>query len=83
MVRCLTLLDVDGKEHRGHVGGIAVSERHLWIGSGALLYRAELAEIVDSGPEGSLRLRDPMRTETTASYVAYESGRVWVGEFFL
>src|SRR4051812_48129218 len=31
LVRCLTLTEAGGKAHTRHVGGLAISDRHLWI----------------------------------------------------
>lgn len=82
LVRCLTLVEPDGKAHAGHVGGLAVSDKYLWVGSGSV-YRVPLDELVAAKPIDHLRLRDPFRAESTASYVAYHEKRLWVGEFVL
>lgn len=78
--RCLTLLDANGKAHTGHVGGLAVSDKYLWIGSGEL-YRAPLKAVEDAKRLDYLRLQDRFEAECTASFVAYHDERVWVGEF--
>src|SRR5262245_13271466 len=59
MVRCLTLVEASGKGHTGHVGGLAVSQKYLWIGSGSL-YRAPLADIAAARPVAPLRLQKPL-----------------------
>jgi hypothetical protein len=46
--RCLTLVEASGRPHTGHVGGLAVSDKYLWTGSGEL-YRAPL-EAVEARP---------------------------------
>lgn len=81
LMRCLTLVEVSGKAHTGHVGGLAISDKYLWIGSGPLLYRAPLAALEAAGRVDYLRLKQPFETECTASYVAYHDTRIWVGEF--
>jgi hypothetical protein len=80
--RSLTLLAADGSPHTGHVGGLAVSAKYLWIGSGSL-YRVPLADIAAAAPVAHLHLQTLFRAEPTASYVSYEDKRVWVGEFVL
>lgn len=78
--RCLTLLNANGKAHKGHVGGLAVSDKYLWIGSGEL-YRVPLKAIEDADTSDYLRLQPPFEAECTASFVAYYDKQVWVGEF--
>ncbi|HEX5476960.1 MAG TPA: hypothetical protein VFX09_03815 [Burkholderiales bacterium] len=80
--RSLTLLAADGSLHTGHVGGLAVSAKYLWIGSGSL-YRVPLADIAAAAPVSPLHLPAPFRAESIASTVAYHDKRVWVGEFVL
>lgn len=78
--RCLTLVEADGKPHTGHVGGLAVSDAYLWVGSGKL-YRAPLAAVEAAAPLDHLRLQRAFEAECPASFVAYADKRVWVGEF--
>jgi hypothetical protein len=80
MVRCLTLVEASGQAHAGHVGGLAVSHKYLWIGSG-LLYRVPLADVLAAKLFDHLRLQTPFKAECNASYVGYHDKRVWVGEF--
>jgi hypothetical protein len=80
LVRCLTLVEADGKAHTGHVGGLAVSDKYLWVGSGQL-YRVPLAAVAAAKPVDHLQLGTPFKAACTASYVAYSDKRVWVGEF--
>lgn len=80
MERCLTLVEANGKAHEGHVGGLAVSDKYLWVGSGRL-FRVPLDAVKDARLYDHLRLLPPFEAECTASYVAYHDKRVWVGEF--
>ena len=80
MMRCLTLVEEGGQAHTGHVGGLAVSDKYLWVGSGHL-YRAPLAAIAAAQPVAHLTLRRQFPAACTASYVAFHDRRVWVGEF--
>ena len=80
LVRCLTLVEAGGKAHSGHVGGLAVSDKYLWIGSGQL-YRVPLTVIAATKAIDHLHLEPPVQTECTASFAAYYDQRVWVGEF--
>ncbi len=80
MVRCLTLVEANGKAHAGHVGGLAVSGKYLWVGSGKV-YRASLADVSAAKRFDHLRLQKPFHAECDASFIAYHDKRVWVGEF--
>ena len=80
LVRCLTLVEASGRPHAGHVGGLAVSDKYLWVGSGRL-YRVPLADVVAAQPVAHLRLQPPFHAECNASYIACHDKRVWIGEF--
>lgn len=78
--RCLTLVEDDGNLHTGHVGGVAVSDKYVWIGSGKL-YRAPMAAVEEAKPLDFLKMQPPIETECWASFVGYHNKKVWVGEF--
>src|SRR5262245_12851432 len=78
--RCLTLVESNGKPHTGHVGGLAISDKYLWVGS-EQLYRASLEDILTAQRFAHLSLQKLFHAECDASYIAYHDGRVWVGEF--
>lgn len=80
IVRCLTLVEVNGGAHTGHVGGLAVSDNYLWVAS-KQLYRAPLADVLAAPRNDHLRLQKMFHAECDASYVAYHDKQVWVGEF--
>jgi hypothetical protein len=83
MVRCLTLVGAGGKAHAGHVGGLAVSDKYLWVGSGQV-HRAALAELLAAPASpalGHLRLEKLFQAECKASFVACHERVLWVGEF--
>ncbi|HUQ68660.1 MAG TPA: hypothetical protein VM165_04000 [Planctomycetaceae bacterium] len=81
-VRCLTLLEPSGKPHRGHVGGLAISGKSLWVGSG-VVYRLPLDELQKAEAVAAVRLRDPFRAESTAAFLGCHEQLLWVGEFVL
>jgi hypothetical protein len=82
VVRCITLLDPSGKPHDGHVGGLAVSDDYLWVGSGAV-YRLPLKDLRQAEPVAAIRLQDRFRAESTASFLGCYDHQLWVGEFVL
>ncbi len=80
MVRCLTIINKDGSPHTGHVGGLALSEKKVWIGSKAV-YDAPLRAIVAARPVDYLRVGKAFQAECKASYLTFADGCLWVGEF--
>ncbi|HQY88407.1 MAG TPA: hypothetical protein PK402_07095 [Tepidisphaeraceae bacterium] len=80
VVRCLTLIEAEDEPHSGHVGGLAVSDKYLWIGS-EHLFRVALTAIEDAKPVDYLQLHPPIKTECAAAFVAYHNGLIWIGEF--
>ncbi|HUQ71714.1 MAG TPA: hypothetical protein VM165_19450 [Planctomycetaceae bacterium] len=82
LARCVTLLDPTGKPHDGHVGGLAISDKYLWVGSGAV-FRLPLDDLRAAEPVARLRLLDRFRAESTASFLGCHERQLWVGEFVL
>jgi hypothetical protein len=80
MVRCLTIINKDGSPHTGHVGGLALSGKAVWVG-GKAVYEAPLRGIVAAKPFDYLRVSKAFQAECRASYLAFADGRLWVGEF--
>jgi hypothetical protein len=71
----------DGSPHQGHMGGISVTGKHLWIASGKGIYRVPLEEIVNAEKEDALFLDPPLSTEVTCSFATASTGVLYVGEF--
>jgi hypothetical protein len=80
IARCLTLINEDNSAHTGHVGGVALSGRYVWIGSDAV-YRAPVLDVVAAQPVDHLRIRKVFHAESKASYLTFGDDRLWVGEF--
>jgi hypothetical protein len=80
MTRSLLLLNPDGTRHKGHVGGLAASDKTVWIGSGSV-YSLPIAAIVEEETHGCARLRLEFKAVCAASFVTFARDHVWVGEF--
>jgi hypothetical protein len=68
----------------GHVGGMAVSGKYLWVadtvGSSSLVRRYSLAALKATKNGGYLGFQDVFRTKAS-SYLTIAGGDVWVGRF--
>jgi pimeloyl-ACP methyl ester carboxylesterase len=79
--RSIVLGEPDGSDHSGQVGGIAVSDNHLWVASHPYVYRFGL-EAIDAAIDGELVVAEMrFRPDSRASHVAVHRGWLWVGEF--
>lgn len=78
LVRCMSLQDEDGRPHAGHVGGIAIDSKWVWIGSGDV-YRMPVA-VFDGGSD-TATIAKVFTASGTASFVASHDETLWVGEF--
>ncbi len=79
--RVIWLLAPDGTPFKGHVGGLAVSRKYLWISSGKGVYNIPLKDIDDSGTETRIVMGKFIPTEVKGSFASFSSGVLWVGEF--
>lgn len=73
----------DGTNLTGHVGGVAVTEKNLFLANGERLYRYPLADIDALGGYGGLQAAEAIPVPTAASYCNYANGTLFVGDFYL
>lgn len=80
-LKTIWIYNNDGSPHMGHMGGVAVSHRALWIASSAHFYRVPLSHIMQAEDGAELKLPEPLSTEVTCSTAAYSEGVLYIGEF--
>lgn len=81
--KVLFLHDSDGSPHRGHLGGLAVSRKFLWIASGAGIYYIPLEKLESYEDQSRVYLTEIIKTETKASFATFSENILWIGEFAL
>ena len=73
----------DGSACSSHVGGIAVSERNLYVSYSYGVLRYPLSQIEEAGYVGDLVAADYVKTPIGSSYCNYSGGYLWVGNFYI
>jgi len=79
--KTLWLLNPDGLPHTGHVGGLAVSEKYLWIASGKGVYFVPLDSFDNLADNTNLTLTAFEATVVKGSFSTFSNGILWIGEF--
>jgi hypothetical protein len=79
--KVLRIYNHDGSPHLGHMGGLAATEKHLWIASGDGVYRVPLEKIIDAEKKDVLFLGAPLDTEVACSFATASEGTLYIGEF--
>jgi len=82
LVKTVQLYQENGSAYGGHAGGVAVSQRHLWISSGGLLWWAPLSALADAPDKGKLTFSGRFETVVRSSFTTYHGGILWAGEFY-
>ncbi|RKX90653.1 MAG: hypothetical protein DRP59_09560 [Spirochaetes bacterium] len=80
-IKVLKLQNPAGAPHSGHVGGLAVSSKNLWIASGKGVYRTELGDIREAPNNGILKMKEFVRTAVKGSFASFSGNTLWIGEF--
>ena len=80
-IKVLWLQNPDGTPHTGHVGGVTVSKKHLWIASGKGVYRTTLSAVDSAANDTPLKMEEFIHTAAKGSFAAASQGVLWVGEF--
>ncbi len=81
LVKAFNLYLDSANMYNGHAGGVAVSKRNIWIASGEKVYRFDLMDVVRKNHNERLIAKSIHDVETRASFVGYNDGILWVGEF--
>jgi len=79
--KVLFLFNADNTPHTGHLGGLAVSRKYLWISSGPGVYNIPLETVFESENNGKITLPELIETETKGSFATYSDNILWIGEF--
>lgn len=75
------LKNADGTYHTSHAGGVAVTEKNLYIANGGMLYRIPLTALVDAAQCGDITIVEEISVPVRASFCNYSGGILWVGDF--
>ncbi len=79
--KTLWLLNPDGSPHMGHVGGLAISKKYLWIASGKGVYYVSLEAFNNQSDDTDLKMTAFVQTAAKGSFAAFSDGILWIGEF--
>lgn len=75
------ITNTDGTPHTSHAGGVAITERDIYIANGSTLYRIPLSELLKVGQCGKVTIADSFKVPVRASFCNYSEGYLWVGDF--
>ncbi|MBQ7383662.1 MAG: hypothetical protein IJV72_02590 [Clostridia bacterium] len=72
-----------GSNHTSHVGGLAVTNKNLFLSNSGNLYRIPLTELTSAGAKGNITIKETIATPTKGSFCNYSEGILWVGDYYL
>ncbi len=75
------LTNADGTPHTSHAGGVAITDKDIYIASGSRLFRIPLTEVLNAGQCGKITIADSFKVPVRASFCNYSEGYIWVGDF--
>ena len=81
MTACVTLLDTDARPHHGHVGGLAVAGKALFVASDGSVFRYRLSDFLVAEPVDAVAAQARRKCETKASFCTATPTMLFVGEF--
>lgn len=81
MTHGVSLKEVDGSPHRGHVGGIAVLNDSLLVASDGRILRFSLADVLRREATRDVRPAAARKCETRADFCTADGDLLLVGEF--
>lgn len=75
------LTNTDGTSHTSHAGGVAITDKDIYIASNYTLFRIPLTAVLEAGQCGKLQIVDSFTVPVRASFCNYSEGYLWVGDF--
>lgn len=76
----------DGSPYYGHVGGIAVSEKDIYLSHGKYIQRISLDAIKNAGAKGELKIEESITlyggSSAGNSFVDCTGGYLWTGNYY-
>lgn len=81
MVREVRLFNVDGSAYTGHAGGVAATEKNVFISNNEHLYRISLEKLLALPAAADCAFDEAIPVPSRSSYCGYADGVLWVGEF--
>ncbi len=76
------LKNVNGTNHTGHAGGVAVTEKNIYISESSTLLRIPLSSLKAAGAQGDLTIAETIKVPVRASFCNCSGGYLWVGDFY-
>lgn len=77
------LMNFTGEPHTGHDGGVAVTDRNIYLSTAYTLFRISLDDVRATGGSGKLTIAENIAVPAKASFCNASGGYVFVGDFSL
>lgn len=77
-----TVRDRDGEFYTDHFGGVAITEKNIYLTAGGTLARIPLSTLKSAKGKGALKVAEEIPVPVGTSFCNYANGILWVGEFY-
>ncbi|MBQ2847462.1 MAG: hypothetical protein IJE74_04325 [Clostridia bacterium] len=81
-LKTLILKQSNGKDFKGHAGGIAEDGEYFYLADGKKFYRLPLKSLVDAVDGGEIVLSERVVTDVKCSYLNSDGTYIYAGEFY-
>jgi hypothetical protein len=82
LVKSIHLLTQDNVPYTGHAGGVAVSDKYVWIANNSYMYQLSLDAVIQAADNSNMAFIGKFKTNTRASFGSFSDGVLWVGEYY-
>ena len=76
-------LTVEGVDHLGHMGGVAVGTNYVWVSSDKAVYRLNKADVLSADNQEKVEVVDSFVPGNGADSITIHNDKLWVGEFYM
>ena len=76
-------ITIDGEDHVGHMGGVAIGTNYVWVASDKLVYRLNKSDILNAENKAEIEVVDYFTPGNGADSITIYDNKLWVGEFYM
>ncbi len=79
--KSIILYQDDNKHYKGHAGGLAISEDHLWVSANYQIFQYSLNDLMFANNMEKVVAEKHFDVTNKADYITYHDNMLWVGEY--
>ncbi|TBL78944.1 hypothetical protein [Paenibacillus thalictri] len=82
LLKTLILYQGDNTPYKGHAGGLAISDKYVWLGGESTVWGIPLDSVIKSANDAKAVFQVKFRPDAKATFMSYSGGMLWAGDYY-